>query len=201
MTLDGLVRAASCTQQRHHLFCQHVAHADGVHLDELREHLAELTRQVLTVLLHLCGHAFTRQQRVEACVGRRVDIGGEVLLHIVHTVGHQIIRQTIEDVADDLCDGVAAQERVHEFIARLSQHLYLRPLQPLEQQERLVLDLQVGKGQLGRAVFVLRRRHQFVDVFFQMNLHGEVAEEDEQSSHRQPADCPMATEIACETDE
>ena len=41
---------------------------------------------------------------------------------------------------------------------------------PFEEQEHLILDLQVGKGQLRRAILVLRRWHQLVDVLFEVNL-------------------------------
>jgi hypothetical protein len=70
-----------------------------------------------------------------------------------------------------------------------------------EKQEDLVLDFQVGKGQLGSAILILRRRHQLVDILLQMNLHGKITKEQKQGSHRQPVDGAMVAEEGEQSDE
>ena len=107
MALNRLVRPATCLQQGHQLLCQHLAHANRVELNEFREHLSELTCQVLMVLLHLLDHVFLGQQTVEPCIHRGVDIGREVVFQIGHTITHQVIGQSVEDIPDDLSGGVA----------------------------------------------------------------------------------------------
>ena len=79
-------------------------------------------------------------------------------------------------------------------------HQVFRAL-PLEQKKGFVFDLQVGERQFRRSVFILRRRHQFVDVLFQMNLESEKSENDEKGGHRQPAYGAMVLEIMVDPDE
>ena len=107
MAFNGLIGTTASIKQRHQLFHKHCSHSDGIHLDQFREHLSELTRQIFTVLLHLSEHMLTRQQRIEPGIGRGVDISGEVSAHVIHAVHHQVIGQTIEHVADGLTDGIA----------------------------------------------------------------------------------------------
>ena len=101
MPIDGLVTATG-TCQRLQLVSQHVAHSQRVHLDQLWEHLAELARQVLSVLLHLAGEMFPCQQRVEPCIDSGVDIGGQVLCQVVNAIGQQVFVQSVKDIADGL---------------------------------------------------------------------------------------------------
>lgn len=91
-------QVSATAQQRRHLFGQNVAHAHGVELDEFGKHLAELALQVVTVLLHLPGEVFTRQQGIETCVHRCIDIGRQVGCHVVNALGQQILVYLIEQV-------------------------------------------------------------------------------------------------------
>ena len=86
MSVDGLIATAGIGQ-RLHLFSQYTAHSHRVHLDQLWEHFAELTRQVFTVLLHLADKVFASQQRVETSINSGVDIGRQVLRQVVNAVG------------------------------------------------------------------------------------------------------------------
>ena len=64
---------------------------------------------------------------------------------------------------------VLSLQRIDESVTYRSQLFSRRRMSAviysLERHKHLVLDFQVGKGQLGRAVLVLRRRHELVDVF------------------------------------
>ena len=108
MPFDGLIAASA--HQRLHLFGQHVAHAHGVHLDEVGKHFSELAGQFVAVLLHLLREVFAGQQRVEPCVDRSIDIGGQMLRHIVDGIGHQFFVQLIEDVTYALAGRVFSQQ-------------------------------------------------------------------------------------------
>ena len=86
MAVDGLITASSAGQ-RLYLVCQHTAHPHRVHLNQFRKQFAELTRQVVSVLLHLTDEMLACQQGVEPCVGRSVDIGRKVLRQVVDGIG------------------------------------------------------------------------------------------------------------------
>ena len=189
MVADCLV--VTSTQQRHHLFAQHRPHTHGIHLDQFREHLTELSRQILMVLLHLTDEMLTRQEAIEPHVGRSIDIGREMTTQIVYPVHHQILRQAIKHIIY----GILLQERLHKRITNLYQTLRIRFCATLKQEEHLILDLQIGKGQLRRAVLILRRWHQLVDILLQAYLQGKIAEEEEHPHHQQPEYWPMMTEI------
>ena len=104
MTVYGLI--AACTHQRFQLLSQHAAHAHRVHRYQIGEHLAELTAQVLTVLLHLPDKVLTGKQRVETRVGRCVNVGWQVLRHIVHSIRQQFFIQMVENVTNALAHRV-----------------------------------------------------------------------------------------------
>ena len=180
MVVDGLVASAG-TCQRLHLVSQHTAHTHRVHLEQFREHRAKLARHVFPVLLHLADEVFARQQRVETCIDSRVDIGRQVLRQVVNALRHQVLVQLVKDVPDGLVHGVTLQQRVDKFVAHRYQLLRILAF---KQQEYLILDFQVGKGQLCRTVLILRRGHQLVDVLLQMKLCGKVPEESKKGSHR-----------------
>ena len=57
--VDSVVIA--CTQQWFHLFCQHVAHSQRIHLDQVGEHSSHLTQQVFMILLHLLSEMLASQ--------------------------------------------------------------------------------------------------------------------------------------------
>ena len=164
MVVDGLV-ASTGTGQRLHLVSQHAAQAHRVHLEQFWEHRPELARHVFPVLLHLADKVFARQQRVEACIGGCVDIGRQVFRQVVNAFRHQVFVQPIEHITDGLRRGVTLQQRVHKLVAYRYQFFCILSF---EQQEYLILDFQVGKGQLRRTVLVLRRGHQLVNVLLQM---------------------------------
>ena len=180
MVVNGLV-ASTGTCQRLQLVSQHAAHAHRVHLEQFREHRAELARHVFPILLHLAYKVFARQQRVEACIDSRVDIGRQVLRQVVNALRHQVLVQSVKDITDGLRRGVTLQQRINKFVAHRYQ--LLRILAG-KQQEYLILDFQVGKGQLRRTVLILRRGHQLVNVLLQMKLYGKVSEESKKGSHR-----------------
>ena len=161
------VASGATAQQALHLCCQHVAHAHGVGLYQVGEGRAELTHQVGMVLLHLPCEVLAGEQRVEGHVCRRVNIGGQVFGEIVDGIGHKLVVDAVENVADGMAHAVAHRQRIDKGIAHLRQLLTAvgRRCLQLEEQESLVLDFQVGKGQFGAAVLVLRRRHELVDVF------------------------------------
>ena len=160
MAVDGLI-TSSRTYQRFHLSSQHCAHAHRVRQNQFGEHLAKFARQVLTVLQHLPGKVFACQQCVEPCVGRSVYVCGQMLRQVVYTIGYQVFVQPVEDFSNGMTHRVALQQRIGKFVTHRYQLLCISSF---KQQEYLILDFQVGKGQLRGAVLVLRRRHQFIDV-------------------------------------
>ena len=121
------------------------------------------------VLLHLPDKVLTGQQRVELGVGRGVYIRRQVFRQIVNAVRQQVFIQTIEQVA---YHGVLIlrQQGVYEGVAHGCERTDIRAVCGFEQQEGLILDFKVGKGQFGGAVLILRRGHQFVDILFEMQL-------------------------------
>ena len=120
MTIDGLVAAAS-TCQRFQLVGQHTAHSHRIHLYQLWEHLAELARQVLPVLLHLSDEVLASQQRVETSIGSRVDIGRQVLRQVVDTVGQQVFVQLVKYVTNGLVRRIALQQRIDKFVTHINE--------------------------------------------------------------------------------
>ena len=99
MVVNGLI--AACTEQGLQLLGQHGAHAYGVELDQVREHLAKLALQVLAVLLHLHLHVLSSEQGIKGCIGSGLDIGWEMLRQVVDTLGHQVFIQLVENVLDE----------------------------------------------------------------------------------------------------
>ena len=85
MAVYGLV--ITCTHHGRQLLGQYRTHAHWIHLNEFREHLSELSRQVVAVLQHLPFEVFTGQQCIEPCIGRCIDIGRQVCYHIVNSLG------------------------------------------------------------------------------------------------------------------
>ena len=162
MAVYGLVGAS--TQQRCHLFSQDVAHAYRVQLYEFRKHLAELTLQVVTVLLHLLYEVFARQQGIKTSIDSRVDIGWQMGCQVVDAIRQQLFVNLVEQV---LYQSRIALQGVGESIAG-SYQFFVVP--SFKKHKDLILDLQVGKSQFGGAVLILRRWHQLVDVLLQMNL-------------------------------
>ena len=149
MAVDGFV-AACCLCQGLQLSGQHVAHADRILFYQFREHLAERSRQVVAVLLHLSHHMLTGQQGIESSIGRGVDIGRQVRRQVVDGFRQQVFVELAEDVLDQrrvllqrIDKGIAHPNKCRELHA-LRILTTVRFL--LEQQKHLILDFQVGEG-------------------------------------------------------
>ena len=97
-------------------------------------------------------------------IGRRVDIGWEMGCHVVDSLRQQLFVDLVEEVLDL---GRVLFEGVGKGVAGGNQLLLISTV---EQHKHPILDLQVGKGQFDGTVFIARGRHQFVDVFLQMDL-------------------------------
>ena len=97
-------------------------------------------------------------------IRRRVDIGRHVGYHVVDNVRQQLFVNPVKQVVNQ---GRILLQGVSESVAGGYQ---LFAVTSVEEHKHLILDLQVGKSQFGGTVFIARRRHQFVDIFFQMNL-------------------------------
>ena len=203
VAFQGLVATRRALRQGFQLVGQDIAQAQRVHLQQFGEGLPHGLAEVLAVGRHLANKVLTRQQGVEGGVGRSINISRELDGQIVYDIGHQVVRQAVEHVAYDPCGrvagGVPGQERVHKSVTGRNNLRNGGAVLSLEQQEGLVLDAQVGKGQLGAAVLVLRRGHQLVDVLLQMNLQREPAQHAEQQQHRRPAHGTVAAEEAVNT--
>ena len=96
---------------------KHVAHADGVGLNQFWHRLTYAARQVGMVLLHLTGHVADREQGIERCVGTGVNEDWQMVGEIGCGIEKHVIAQTVEDIGNGA--RVAPQQRVDEGIARL----------------------------------------------------------------------------------
>ena len=96
MSVQRLIVASA--QQWFQLLCQNGAHAYRVHLNQFREHFTYLACQVLTILVHLLHHVFLTHQCVETLVSLRINVGRQMLHHVVNAFGHQVFAQLIEDI-------------------------------------------------------------------------------------------------------
>ncbi len=100
--LEGFIAASAALHEGFHLVRQHIAHTDGIHEDEFGKSLAQFSRQLLAVLRHLRLHLFERQQRVNARIDRRRDVGRQMLPKIVDAQWQQVFGDIIENVANAL---------------------------------------------------------------------------------------------------
>ena len=117
-----------------------VTHAYRVELNEFGKHAAELTLQVVVVLLHLLQEVFSSQQSIEMRIRCCVDIGWEMGHHVVDSLRHQLFVNLVEQVLDE---GRVLLQGVGKGIADGCQFLIVATL---EQHKNLVLNLQVGEG-------------------------------------------------------
>ena len=196
---DGALRIlAVLRHRRHHLAQQFVAQSDGVHLDELGKVLTEATLHVGGVLCHLPLEMRDGEHCVDMTVERGVDICREVFLHVVDTVHEVVVGDRAEDVGDDRLSFaealVGCLERVDKGVADIGDLLRVGTFAAMEEDVGLVLHAEGGEGELRRAVGVLRRGHEFVQVFFEMDAGGKEPEENKQRNHRQPESRAMIAE-------
>ncbi len=121
-----------------------------------------------------------------------------MLLHVVDTVHEVIVRDRAEDVGDDrlsLAESlVRCLEGVDESVADICDLLRVGAFAAVEENISLVLHTEGREGELRRAVRVLRRRHELIQVFFEVDAGGKEPEENKQRNHRQPESCAMIAE-------
>ena len=120
-------------------------------------------------------------------IERGIDVRGQMLGKIVDAVGHEVIGESVEHIANGARGGVSptveSHERIDEGIAHLSYPVGGGAFLSLKEQEGLVLDAQVSKGKFHASILIARGGHELVEVFFQMNLRREVAEDQEEGHH------------------
>ena len=108
--------------------------------------------------------------------------------HVVDSVGDEFVVEAVEHIADGLTLSIVDEERIDKLVAH--SHKTVHPF-PFEKQEHLVLNLQVGKGEFRGAVLVLRRWHQFVQVFLEVESGCKHTCYSKQENHRKPQYCSM----------
>lgn len=121
-----------------------------------------------------------------------------MVLHVVDTVHEVVVGDGVEDVRDDrlsLAEAfVRCLEGVDEGVADIGDLLRVGTFAAMEEDVGLVLHTEGGEGELRRAVGVLRRGHELVQVFFEVDAGGKEAEENKQRNHRQPESRAMIAE-------
>ena len=170
-----------------HLVHQHITHADGVDLQQLGEGLADERSGLRLVLLQLLQDVCLGLQRVEARIGRSVDVVGQMLHHVVDALEHDVVGVHL---AEEVANGahvlgaliVTRLYRVAEGIHHVAERIHADALAVVEDDERLVLDPQAREGELDASVLVPRRWQQACNVLLQVDLGRKIAEETQQKS-------------------
>ena len=120
------------------------------------------------------------------------------MLHIVDTVHEVVVGNGIEDIAEDRLffaeTAVRRLKRIDEGIADSGYLLRTGAFPTVEKNVGLILHTEGGESELRRAIGVLRRGHELIEVFFEVDAGRKETKENKQRNHRHPKSCAMIAE-------